>query len=155
VIMMSEIAASAIISEGIKKVTEVIQKEKKNPQIVIVKSKPTKFLKARMKRISTVSTKSENAQGIIENPVDEDAVIKNISLIPNGTFKSSGQLLLKVNEVEIFEHDVAGDFTDVSILDIALPSEGKIISRGKSIEIFAWGSGSITVYVQFDRKEVD
>jgi len=153
--MMSEIAASAIISEGIKKVTEVIQKEKKNPQIVIVKSKPTKFLKARMKRISTVSTKSENAQGIIENPVDEDAVIKNISLIPNGTFKSSGQLLLKVNEVEIFEHDVAGDFTDVSILDIALPSEGKIISRGKSIEIFAWGSGSITVYVQFDRKEVD
>jgi len=155
--MMSvEIAtASALISEGVKKVSEVIQKEKKNPQIVIVKSKPTKFLKARLKRVTSVATRSENPQGAIRNPVDEDAVIKNISLVPNGTFKTSGQLLLKVNEVEIFQHDGAGDFADVSILDIPLPSEGKIIERGRSLEVFAWGSGSITIYVQFDRKDVD
>lgn len=148
-------AANVLIKEAVDKVKQVMKDEKNNPQIVIVKSKPTKFLKSRIKRVNTVSEKSDKPQGVIKNPVDEDAVIKNISLIPDGTFKSSGQLLLKVNEVEIFEHDVAGDFADVSILDIALPSEGKIIERGKSLEVFAWGSGSITVYVQFDRKDVD
>ena len=148
-------AANVLIKEAVDKVKQVMKDEKNNPQIVIVKSKPTKFLKSRIKRVNTVSEKSDKPQGTIKNPVDEDAVIKNISLIPDGTFKSSGQLLLKVNEVEIFEHDASGDFADVSILDIALPSEGKIIERGKSLEVFAWGSGSITVYVQFDRKDVD
>ena len=154
--MSAEITAASVIGgKLLDQIKQVMKDDKKNPQTVIVKSRPTKFLKARLKKVTSSSKKSENAQGTIKNPVDEDAVIKNISVIPNGTFKSSGQLLLKVNEVEIFQHDAAGDFADVSILDIPLPSEGKIIQRGRSLEVFAWGSGNITIYVQFDRKDVD
>ena len=154
--MSAEITAATVIGgKLLDQIKEVMKDDKKNPQIVIVKSKATKFLKARIKKVTSTSARSEKPQGTINNPVDEDAVIKSISIIPNGNFKSSGQLLIKVNEVEIFQHDEIGDFADVSILDIAMPSEGKIIQRGKSVEVFAWGSGDVTVYVQFDRKEVD
>ncbi len=154
--MSAEITAATVIGgKLLDQIKEIMKDDKKNPQIVIVKSKATKFLKARIKKVTAVSTRSEKPQGVIDNPVDEDAVIKSISIIPNGNFKSSGQLLLKVNEVEIFQHDAAGDFSDMSILDIAMPTEGKIIQRGKSLEVFAWGTGNVTIYVQFDRKEVD
>lgn len=134
---------------------EFMKQEKKNAQFVIVKQRPTSFLKSKLKRISSVSAKLSTAQGAIENPVDEDAVIKSISIVPNATFKSSGRLQILVNEVEVFSDDAVGDYTDVPVLDIALPSEGKIIKRGKSVEFFVWGSGAITVYVQFDKKEAD
>lgn len=119
---------------------------------VKVKNAPSKYTRGKLARIAAVATKSDSPQGTITNPLDTDLIVKNISIIPNSAFKTNGKLVLKLNEVTVFDNDNSTDFTDVSILDIDLP-EGKIIEANKTLDVFATGAGFVTIYIQFDKLE--
>jgi len=71
----------------------------------------------------------------IENPLKKDIFINGIELILAPEFTKKGKLLILVNEVSVFDENNSDDLKGYQKYPIPL---GKILKRGRSIEIFAW-----------------
>jgi len=121
-----------------------------------VKDHPDTFSVSEIGRKSTTNTSRQNDDNPdleFQNPLDIEAVVREITFIPNSAFKTKGMLVVTINDVTIFSNKVVADFTDVTDGKIPIP-EGKTIKRKDKVKVFIWnGTDSnaviLTVQVTF------
>ena len=126
-------------SKGFGKIIEmfesVLKKDKKNIQRVEVVTKPYEFGKPIMDRAVTSSNARPETPSIkIENPLDRDIRIFEISMVPNANFKTNGRLEIQINGVTYLDEKPAATYTDPIEINLPIPPEGELLKAGESID---------------------
>lgn len=141
-----------MVEEIVGKFKEVVFESMKIPKLVETTPKPRKFLYTKIQRaeVAGATPPDQDEPSIeIENPLDEECVIKEIAVIPDSDFKTNGRLKVFVDDAKVFEDEAVADWTDVSELKIPLEN-GKQIKQKRSVKFLIWGSaGFLTVFVTF------
>ena len=134
------------------KFKSIIFEFQKIPKLVETTPKPRKFLYTKISRaqVSATTPPDQDSPSIeIENPLDDDCVIKEIAVIPDSDFKTNGRLKVYIDDAKCFEDEAVADWTNVSELKIPLEN-GKEIKQKRSVKFLIWGSaGYLTVFVTF------
>lgn len=78
-----------------------------------------------------------------ENPYKKTCLVKEISLIPDDTFKSNGRVEIYIGEELVFRNKKFGNFKNISQSEIIL-GRGKSIKPNESVNVFLEsGNGSV------------
>jgi len=89
-------------------------------------------------RVSTTAqSQPDNPQVSISNPLDIETLLFNMSLVPASTAKEKLAVRVEIND-RLLMQSKAGEFTDVTSINIPIPARGLTFERGKKINIFAW-----------------
>ena len=98
------------------------------------------FSKSILKKITTNDTKRPTSPQVkIDNPLDKDTIVNGIELILSPEFTKKGKLLIRINDVAVFDENDSEAFFGYAKYPIPL---NKTLVRSNDIQIFAWnGSG--------------
>ena len=139
-------------------VQKILSMKSDVPCLVTIKKKPYLWCTSKLKRASSANVQFNdflNPDITFTNPKKTSVVIKEISLIPDDSFKERGIVKILADTFPVFENENAGDFTDVSELILDIP-EGLILGRDKSVKVFFMSSDgtevSLSVFVKFGDK---
>jgi len=151
---LSELATTNILNKITTKLGKVIFEGKKIPQLVRIINEPRKYRRTFIKRATTTDTEFQDDETPlieIQNPLDQDTIIKSISLVPDSTFKTNGQIIVKVDNVTVLDDSAVGDWTDISefVLDF---EGGRKIKARRFVTAFvktSSGTSAITLVVTF------
>jgi len=109
VIMM--ILTQAIASVMLGKFADIITKKMdelkpKDIQTVQIRNKPDGFSITLLDDVSTTSQKwknKDNADLQFENELSKESILKEISVIPNNSFKTKGKMMITVDDSLVFQ----------------------------------------------------
>lgn len=107
------------------------------------------FSKSILKKITTNNTKRPDSPQItISNPLDADTIVNGIELILSPEFTKKGKLLIRINDVAVFDENDSEAFFGYAKYPIPL---NKTLIRTNDIQIFAWnGTDSNTIEVSLN-----
>ena len=144
-----------LITQGFTNIKEVFA-EKTGDKILESTSPTGQILKVQLKNDAVISpqfdlvriTTSQTIKSNDENPnyelKNESSAIKRIfslSIIPDSTMQTEGFVVVKLNGVQFFPitSGVAGNFTDISAINIPIPDTYglKILPKDK-LKVFIW-----------------
>jgi len=118
----------------------------------------TIFQKTFPKRLETTNTIRQTLADLKEkNPLDMDAFVNRIEIIPNIDFAVKGKIEVFINRVLAFSNaDIDNYFEDILVVNVS--PESNEIKRNESVEIFIWNnidSTSIKVTVNITYADQD
>lgn len=144
-----------LATQGFTKFAEAID-PKSGDKILTATSKTGEVLNVQLKNDAVISpqfdlvriTTSQTTKSADEKPnyelKNESSVIKRIfslSIIPDSTLQTEGFVVVKLNGVQFFPitSGVAGNFTDISAINIPIPDTYglKILPKDK-LKVFIW-----------------
>jgi hypothetical protein len=108
-----------------------------NPQTEVFTNEiPLKSAKTQLNRVSSTALVKGAANVKIVNLIQNNRIY-HVSVIPDASFKTLGNLIIRVGNSDILTIDAA-DLTDTDALSIPLPPEGLSLDAGDNIEVFIW-----------------
>jgi len=138
-----------MLGEIISKISSLIMKSKRVPQLVEVIDKEYDLIKPLGERKAvTQQDYTDEFDITLSNPFDSELDVIGISLIPSTDFKTLGAAEIYVNDNKFFTI-AAADFTDLDSLNLPLGNNKKKLQKGKDIGVKIKSSDgtSVALYV--------
>jgi len=117
----------------IKKLDEVKPKE---VQIVQIKQSPDEYSLTELDKVKTTSqkwTNKDNPLMSFENPLKEETIVKEISLMPDVLFKTKGKLLITIDDVDVFRSKSFDAFENIQDTVVSIH---KTITQDSKVKFF-------------------
>jgi len=144
-VLTEAIISTAFGAIGNKIVDKLEQIKPKDVQTVKFEEKPEEYSITLLDKATTTSSKwtnKDNPNMEFKNELKKkSSTVKQISIIPDTNFKTSGKLLITIDDVVIFKSKSFGAFEDVaeSIIQI-----NKTISQESKVKIFMVNNDNAT-----------
>ena len=135
------ILTQAIASVMLGKFADIITKKMdelkpKDIQTVQIRNKPDGFSITLLDDVSTTSQKwknKDNADLQFENELSKESILKEISVIPNNSFKTKGKMMITVDDSLVFQTKSFTAFGDGTESNIKI---NKTIQQDSKVKIF-------------------
>lgn len=107
-----------------------------------------KFYIKRITVAATQKTKPDEPDWKQANPFQKNMKIYSVGVVPDPIFQTEGKIQINVNAVSFMPETDAAVFTEVTDLNIPIPtSRGLELERSKSFEVYAWNPSGNQAFV--------
>lgn len=126
-----------IIAKAVSIVLDKYRKDKEAGKPLTIQNTITDFSYTEIDSGETTKTEFDTniPDVIFENPTKRDILVKEITIIPDASFKSEGMIEIYINDEIIFRNKKAGNFAYITQSEV-LFGRGKKIKSNSSINIF-------------------
>jgi len=149
--ILTQAIASSLLGIFTDKIINKLDEVKpKETQIVKIKNEPDGFSITILDDVNTTSQKwknKDNADLEFENELSKESILKEISIVPDTSFKTKGKIMITVDDSVVFRNRKFTSFQNVLSSEIKI---NKTIQQDSKVKIFIISSdgSSVSVSVQ-------
>lgn len=118
----------------------------KDVQVVNVKQDPNEFSRSILDDTTTTETQFKDLktspQLTFENPLEKEAIVEQIDIIPDTAFKTKGKCIITVDDIPVFQ---SKNFTSFTLISEDVIKVNKTIDKDSKVKVFMISSDGTAV----------